>query len=96
MWSLDSRMVIRLLKNITFIRLLCAAFGFLGDFHNLFRICSLLLHKNPKRLNQIFLVICIAFQRFLLGIRYFLTLLNPLFPCVPALTVVKYGVKNAS
>ena len=33
---------------------------------------------------------------FLLGIGYFLMLLNPLFPGVPILTVVKYGVKYAS
>ena len=42
------------------------------------------------------MVICSAFWHFLLGIEYFLTLLNPLFPRVPFLTVVKYGVKNAS
>lgn len=42
------------------------------------------------------MVICSAFQRFPLGIEYFLTLLNPLFPGIPVLTVVKYGVKNAS
>ena len=42
------------------------------------------------------MVIYSAFRHFLLGIEYFLTLLNPLFPRVPVLTVVKYGVKNAS
>ena len=40
------------------------------------------------------MVICSAFRRFTLGIRYFLALLNPLFPGVPVLTVVKYGVKK--
>ena len=42
------------------------------------------------------MVIYSAFRHFLLGIEYFLALLNPLFPGVPVLTVVKYGVKNAS
>ena len=42
------------------------------------------------------MVIYSVFRLFPLGIKYFLTLLNPLFPGVPVLTVVKYGVKNAS
>ena len=52
--------------------------------------------KFPNAWTKFFVLICSAFRRFLLGIEYFLTLLNPLFPRVPVLTVVKYGVKNAS
>ena len=50
----------------------------------------------PNAWTKFFVVICSAFRCFSLGIRYFLAPLNPLFPRVPAPTVVKYGVKNAS
>ena len=65
----------------------------LAIFLQFVRFCCM---KVPNAWIKFFVAICSAFQHFPLGIKYFLTLLNPLFPRVPVLTVVKYGVKNAS
>ena len=65
----------------------------LAIFLQFVRFCCM---KVPNAWTKFFVVICNTFQHFLLGIKYFLTLLNPLFPRVPVLTVVKYRVKNAS
>ena len=65
----------------------------LAIFLQFVRFCCM---KDPNAWIKFFVAICSAFQHFPLGIKYFLTLLNPLFPRVPVLTVVKYGVKNAS
>ena len=65
----------------------------LAIFLQFVRFCCM---KVPNAWTNFFVVICSAFRHFPLGIEYFLTLLNPLFPRVPVLTVVKYGVKNAS
>ena len=65
----------------------------LAIFLQFVRFCCM---KVPNAWIKFFVAICSAFQHFPLGIKCFLTLLNPLFPRVPVLTVVKYGVKNAS
>ena len=61
----------------------------LAIFLQFVRFCCM---KVPNAWTKFFVVICSTFQYFLFGIEYFLALLNPLFPRVPVLTVVKYGV----
>ena len=84
------------IKYIAIFRSLKELSVFWKVYGHLFEIIRFWLLKFPNAWTKFFVLICSAFRRFLLGIEYFLTLLNPLFPRVPVLTVVKYGVKNAS
>lgn len=52
------------------------------------------LHPNLSGI--LFLLVYSGFQQFPICFTYSLTLLSPLFPGVPALSVVIYVVKNAS
>ena len=57
------------------------------------RTCGILL---PNLSGKLFLLVYSDFQQFSICFTYFLTLLSPLFPGVPAPYVVIYVVKNAS
>ena len=57
------------------------------------RTCGILL---PNLSGILFPLVYSGFRRFLICFTYSLTLLSPLFPGVPALSVVIYVVKNAS
>ena len=57
------------------------------------RTCGILL---PNLSGKLFLLVYSGFQPFSICFTYSLTLLSPLFPGVPAPSVVIYVVKNAS
>ena len=57
------------------------------------RTCGILL---PNLLGILFSLVYSGFRRFLICFTYSLALLSPLFPGVPAPSVVIYVVKNAS
>ena len=57
------------------------------------RTCGILL---PNLSGILFPLVYSGFRRFLICFTYSLTLLSPLFPGVPAPSVVIYVVKNAS
>ena len=84
------------IKYIAIFRSLRELSVFWKVYGHLFAVIRFWFLELPNAWIKFFVAICSAFQHFPLGIKYFLTLLNPLFPRVPVLTVVKYGVKNAS
>ena len=84
------------IKYIAIFRSLRELSVFWKVYGHLFAVIRFWFLEHPNAWTKFFVVIYSAIRRFLLGIEYFLTLLNPLFPRVPVLTVVKYGVKNAS
>ena len=57
------------------------------------RTCGILL---PNLSGILFSLVYSGFRRFLICFTYSLTLLSPLFPGIPAPSVVIYVVKNAS